>query len=173
MEGRAVRPAHRWNSLCVAITAVRFSLSLSLSSIFHPSNSFFSPRTATRRENPTFSSVLLSMEILRIFPIRYPPLRYVKAYSRGEGEGVFLPPFVVFFSACTPTGRQFLRSNDHHRRPRYREIIRKICPLSADPRQPPQLPSLFLPNGQEIDRIFSFRSRCSTTVYCNACYLRL
>lgn len=143
MEGRAVRPAHRWNSLCVAITAVRFSLSLSLSSSIHPTPP--SHREPLQGERERIRRSLLSVEILRIFPIRYPPLRYVKAFGRG-GEEVSFPS-----SLCSLfLGRHFLRSNDHHRRPRYREIIRKICPLSADPRQPPQLPSLFLPNGQEI-----------------------
>lgn len=74
MEGRAVRPAHRWNSLCVAITA-----SLSLSSIFHPSNLFFSPRIAARREN---SLPWRSFEYFQ-FDIRL----FVKAGGeRGGGE---------------------------------------------------------------------------------------
>ena len=120
------------------------SLSLSVYLIFHPSNSSFPPRTATRREreNPTFASVRGDPSNISN-SISASSVR--KSVRVGRGEVSFPSSLCSLF-----LGRHFLRLNDHHRRPRYREIIRKICPLSADPRQPPQLPSLFLPNGQEI-----------------------
>lgn len=147
MNGRASRPSRAQVEFVMRRDHGRtlFSLSLSLHLSHLPSIQLLLPTENRYKERERIRRSLLSVEILRIFPIRYPPLRYVKAFGWGGGEVSFPSSLCSLF-----LGRHFLRSNDHHRRPRYREIIRKICPLSADPRQPPQLPSLFLPNGQEI-----------------------